>query len=86
MNSSVRRNIFADSESGGITVVCYLLLIAALALIIVGGTAASTIWMWSWPLALILVALSAWKRLWALTVIGILILIFPLGVILFQGF
>ncbi|GAA1475084.1 hypothetical protein P4N68_05280 [Corynebacterium felinum] len=81
-----RKNIFFNTESTAVTIACYILLAVSVTLIALGPALVSTIWMWSWPCAVVLVALSAWKKLWALTAMGVLILLFPMGVILFQGF
>lgn len=74
-----------NKQSPGISAVCLALAAGALLLILLGSLLVSTVWMWSWVLGLALCVLSAWKRIWGLFALSILLLIFPGVVILLQG-
>lgn len=74
-----------NRQSPGISAVCLALAAGALLLILLGSLLVSTIWMWSWVLGVVLLGLSAWKRIWGLFALGVLLFIFPGVVILLQG-
>lgn len=85
MSTATRRNWFYDSVRPRTTALCYGLLTAALALILLGSILPSTVWLWSWPLALGLLILSAWREMWGLLFIAVLIMLLPLVAIGLQG-
>ncbi|MBB4071783.1 hypothetical protein [Canibacter oris] len=85
MSSATRRNWFYDSVRPRITALCYGLLAAALVLILLGSILPSTVWWWSWPVALVLLILSAWREMWGLLFIAVLIMLLPLAAIGLQG-
>ncbi|MBF0807632.1 hypothetical protein E4U03_03240 [Rothia nasimurium] len=68
------------------SVTCGVLAITGMYVIIHSGLTDGKGWAWTWFLSLAIIPCAAWKRLWGTFTIGILIFLFPVAAILFQGF
>ena len=82
----VSNSVIFSRKAPAVSCISLLLAVAGIYIITYSGLTDGKNWGWSWFLSLAIIPLTAWKRIWGTFTLGVLIFLFPVIVILFQGF